>query len=305
MLAVTGSAFAQTTLILQPGSEGKDASIHGFSSQRDVNRGTYAQFFVAAWTFGGVGYETRSLLEFDFSMIPSNALVTSAYLSMYAWDDPNSGLGQHSNMSGSNEVWIERIVTPWEENMVTWNTQPTSVTMNRVELPKTTSPTQNIENIDVTALVNDIILDSNNSHGFMFRLQNPNYYRKMNFASSDHSNTALHPKLVVTYEESIIDSVVDSLDAYSLEYPNVITSNGDGKNDVFKPSKSENVTVVRLKVYNRWGACVFESSKINPEWDVISSNKSQLSDGVYYYSSEYFSSVGKVSTVGGWVTLIR
>lgn len=305
MFVFIGPVYAQTTLTLQPGSEGKDASIHGLSSQSDVNRGTYPQFFVAAWTYGGVGYETQSLLDFDFSEIPPGAIVTSAYLTMYPWDDPNSGLGQHSNMSGPNNVWIERIVTSWEEDQVTWNTKPTSVAENRVELDRTTSPTQVFEDINVTALVNDMLLDSINSHGFMFRLKNPNYYRKMNFASSDHINEALHPKLVITYEEPVIGPVIDSLDSYSLQYPNVITPNGDGKNDVFKPSKSENVTVVSLKVYNRWGACVFESSEINPEWDVMSLDETQLSDGVYYYSSEYFSSVGKMSTVRGWVTLIR
>lgn len=63
------------------------------------------------------------------------------------------------------------------------------------------------------------------------------------------------------------------------DLPNVITPNGDGKNDVWLIPKLKYMTTNTLKIYNRWGGQVFSAENYKNNWgDPI------LSPGIYYYS---------------------
>ncbi len=64
---------------------------------------------------------------------------------------------------------------------------------NQVELPASTSQFQDYTNIDITALVQEMINEPSTNYGFMIKLNNENYYRSMLFATSDYSNAAKHP----------------------------------------------------------------------------------------------------------------
>ena len=55
--------------------------------------------------------------------------------------------------------------------------------------------------IDVTQLVQDIVDNPASSYGFMILLQNEASYRAVYFASSDYTDSAKHPKLVVAYTQ--------------------------------------------------------------------------------------------------------
>ncbi len=68
------------------------------------------------------------------------------------------------------------------------------------------------------------------------------------------------------------------------ELPNVITLNGDGVNDFFKPIKNKYVKDIDLKMYNRWGNLVFETNDSKIMWDGKSQQlKATVSDGTYFY----------------------
>jgi len=194
------------TVTLQPGpDDGKDALLHGLPSVANTNMGDSTQLPAAAWTFSGTPGNVRSVLGFDLSFIPTGSTINSAYLSLYAWDQ-TGGIGQHSTLSGSNATWLQRITSSWDEHTVTWNNQPSTTTVNQVSLPATTSPTQNFLNVDVTAMTQDMINDPSAGYAMMLRLQNEAYYRRVNFCSSDHSNSALRPTLVVTYTTAQLKS---------------------------------------------------------------------------------------------------
>lgn len=195
-----GALKAQITLVLQPdATSGQDAALHGLITEVNNNWGQVDQVPAMAWTFLGVPGVVRAALRFDLSSIPQGALVLDARLSLYAYDSP-AGFGQHSDLSGPNDAWIRRITTPWDEATVTWNTAPASVSAGQIALPGTSDPLHDHTLIDVTALVQDMVDDPANSHGFLIRLQDETYYRRLNFATSEHSDPARRPRLEVTYE---------------------------------------------------------------------------------------------------------
>ncbi|HEY3430628.1 MAG TPA: DNRLRE domain-containing protein [Cyclobacteriaceae bacterium] len=179
--------------------DGNDTVLHGLSSKSDVNYGANPQLAADAWTFSKEPGIIRSLLRFDLSTIPPKATVTKATLSLYAWGK-DIGLGKHASKTGSNEGLLQRVTSSWDENTVTWNTQPTTTSVNEVMLPASTSPDQNYVNIDVTALINDMRKNPSESFGFMLRLKTEEIYRILNFCSSDHEDHSKHPKLMVEYK---------------------------------------------------------------------------------------------------------
>ncbi len=58
--------------------------------------------------------------------------------------------------------------------------------------------------------------------------------------------------------------------------PNVITPNGDGKNDEFFITGLEKGT--KLTIFNRWGDVVFTTNNYNNDW-----GGKNLTEGVYFY----------------------
>lgn len=266
--------FADTCITLQPNAaEGQDALLHGLPSEATVNYGSNAQLAANAWTFGGEGAVVRSALNFDFSGIPADARIDSAFLSLYAWDSL-SGFGQHSTRSGANDVWIQRITSSWDESTVTWNTQPTFTTDNRVAIPASTSPTQDYLKIDVTPLLKDIVDNPTTSFGFLLSLQDESFYRLMNFASSDHADSTRHPKIKICYAENITSIKPPLLNQVKFElYPNPAK---DWVRIVVQNPESSNITV---EILNLQGQIVKKMpvARAGAELDV-----SGMSAGIYY-----------------------
>lgn len=66
--------------------------------------------------------------------------------------------------------------------------------------------------------------------------------------------------------------------------PNVFTPNGDGVNDRFIPFPFKYVKDIDLKIYNRWGQLLFETTDPKIQWDGKNQATSKLcEDGTYYY----------------------
>jgi len=71
---------------------------------------------------------------------------------------------------------------------------------------------------------------------------------------------------------------IDSLKLY-----NVITPNGDGKNDVLYIDGLNSNLVTELRVINHWGQKVFESRNYNNAWAGTDNSGNPLPAGNYYY----------------------
>lgn len=85
-------------------------------------------------------------------------------------------------------------------------------------------------------------------------------------------------------ESVFSDSIcVDNCPKYEL--PNVFTPGNDGMNDYFKPFSYQYVESVEIKIYNRWGSIIFESTDPNIMWNGKNQKSGKpSSDGVYFYT---------------------
>ncbi len=89
--------------------------------------------------------------------------------------------------------------------------------------------------------------------------------------------------------ESILSNkiCVDSCSYYEL--PNVFTPNGDGVNDILHPGPYKFVAHIDLKIFNRWGTLVFETTDPDINWDgKIENSSKKVSPGVYYYVCDVY-----------------
>jgi gliding motility-associated-like protein len=75
-----------------------------------------------------------------------------------------------------------------------------------------------------------------------------------------------------------------------IKISNLITANGDGKNDYFEIANS--LSDIHVEIYNRWGKNIFENSNYKNDW--------QGEDGLYYY----FLKVDE-KTYKGWLQVVR
>ena len=89
--------------------------------------------------------------------------------------------------------------------------------------------------------------------------------------------------------------------------PNGFSPDFNGFNDEFKPYSNCEVSDYAFKVFNRWGALVFETDNINIGWNGTF-NGQLVTEGVYVYWIEYqVSQMGQTlqKRYGGDVTVVR
>ena len=195
-----------------------DATISSLSP--DANYGTNPDLIALSWETNTTYFTFRSLFNFDLSQLPQGELL-GAELELFA--TTNSGNPTHY---GQNEALILQIIEPWDQESVTWNTQPASTTDGGVFMPRSDYPQQDYQGIDVSQATAAAMQESRGNYGFVFQLQSETIYKSLNFASSDHFNDSLHPVLRVTMlveEVSTSTQEVDLLGNASLA-PNPATS---------------------------------------------------------------------------------
>ena len=103
----------------------------------------------------------------------------------------------------------------------------------------------------------------------------------------------------VTQNITVVDCSDTIIPILPFEFPNVITPNGDGINDLFEiENLPENTEVIIL---NRWGNLVYSSANYQNNWDGKDTSGKELADGVYTYKF-----TTEKGTIGhGFVHLVR
>jgi len=154
---------------------------------------------------GNLGGENnaRSLLAFDLSTIATGSLVDSARLDLYGRGPNGTGASTSLGNNGANTAILERIVGPWSDNTVTWDTRPSTTSLNAVLLPQSITSIQDYLGVDVTALVQDMLDNPANSHGFFIRLLDEDPTRGMYFCSSEFPDPAKHPVLHIYLKDDV------------------------------------------------------------------------------------------------------
>jgi len=90
-----------------------------------------------------------------------------------------------------------------------------------------------------------------------------------------------------------------------VKIPNVFTPNGDGKNDFYNIDISGE-EIYDLKVWNRWGGLVFESTNSDLMWNGRTQNVGEENpEGTYYFVFKYRLRGKSDETVRGSITLLR
>ncbi|MEI7980546.1 MAG: DNRLRE domain-containing protein [Bacteroidota bacterium] len=189
------SNFSQKTIVLQPGPvDGKDTKIN--SAFPDYKWGTNPNLVACTWTYEGVFGIGRTLIRFDLSIIPSEAQILDAKLTLFY--DPDAANGEQY---GENASYLEKIIENWDDMAATWNTQPLSTGTDAVFIARTKSTTQDLTDIDITGFVSGWVLNPETNFGFMHRMVTEEIYCSLVYSSSNHPNSDKRPKLVVTYRD--------------------------------------------------------------------------------------------------------
>jgi gliding motility-associated-like protein len=86
-----------------------------------------------------------------------------------------------------------------------------------------------------------------------------------------------------------------------LRVMNVITPNGDGRNDVLNLTNLTGEDLYRFVVLDRWGKQVYDQDEYDHTWNGVSSGGQALPDGTYYFILQQ----GDAIAFKGPVTIIR
>lgn len=193
-----------TTIKLNP-TNGKDVYVWDY--QPGASSTNSQELSVCAWTYLGTPTIRRVLIRFNISSIVQGATVYNAQLKLFNYPNAQSTWGEHSQLSGTNEFYINRITSPWDEISACWNNQPSVTVTNQVLVPPSTDPHQDYV-IDVTQLVQDIVdLGQSLNYGLRLKLTTESYYRSLIFASSENADTTLAPELIVVWSKDTFEGV--------------------------------------------------------------------------------------------------
>lgn len=259
-VSYTINSVISTSITLCQGN-GEDAYLA--SGTPSSNFGTHASIGGNSWTCSGSPCVSRGLFKFDLSSIPLGSNITSASLNLFAdlnWSSsPTTG-------GPNNPGFLSRVTSPWIENSVTWNTQPTTTTVNQVIIPGSSSNAQDYT-LNVTNLVQDMV--SNTNYGFMLNMQDEiNYYKSLMFASSDNANSTKCPVLNITYSSpSAIYSYSpnNKINIYPNPYSDALNIESD-------------LEIKKVILYDLLGNIVFE--------DIVSTKKysfsKEIENGMYF-----------------------
>ena len=184
------------TLIAAPANNPTEVHIWGNSDQNQSGVGA-PEIGAAAWTANLETVYMRAALKFDLSSIPADATITSAKLTLYSNHTPLNGDQSNANSGSDNTMLIQQIASPWAPASVAWANQPAAGTQNEIIIPSTTVPFLDLADVDVSALIKNMLGANNN--GFLIRLQTEEIYNCRIFCSSKYSAASKFPKLVVVY----------------------------------------------------------------------------------------------------------
>ncbi len=285
--------FTQTnTLVLQPGPDcGKDVTIWylqnastrwGNVQERRGANGDY--LCIAEWTWSLVPGRRWVLLDFLSDIqLPQDLEITAARLSLYSPHEPTAD-DFHSSYQVRRKHpigLVQRVLEPWEEQQVNWYTRPASSLINHVVLPTPKSVQDDFVDIDVTAMVQDMLAKPGQNHGFLIRMRDEDRYRKLIFASSDYHDPALRPRLEIDYRGPRIEVAIPAdcqppVDCTPVFAP-VFDKRGRSSSKTYYPEIPASCELIdyHVRIYNGSGEEMFHGVTPTEGWDGLAKGMPQ------------------------------
>ena len=120
--------------------------------------------------------------------------------------------------------------------------------------------------------------------------------------------TVIHPNANITYRLTVRTlagcTAYDDLTIFvPFNLPDIFTPNGDGIEDTWEVGGIGNYLYCTIKIFNSWGALVYESTGYKQPWDGTL-NGHDLPVGSYYYVID-LNDGGITSRISGYVAIVR
>jgi gliding motility-associated-like protein len=214
----------------------------------------------------------------------------------YSWSGPNG--------------FVSSLANPFVASMQPVNAGIYSVSMTNIEGCLLTDTIQiSVSQLPVLNLGHDTTVCTNES--LAYNIDNGNSYTYLWY------NGSANPVITVydgnsgspdsywiwasaTGCKTVTDSVYINIVSCEIKPSNVMTPNGDGKNDFFLISGIDMHPNSKLIIFNRWGRKVFESNNYQNDWDGDNNP-----DGVYFYILSIPEGISEGREIHGELTILK
>ena len=185
-------------LTVQPANNTSEYKLvlHGSSSWAQSDN---FAMVICAWT-NGPTFNNRTVIKFDLTSIPKDAVIESAKLSLYSLPEaPLNGNQVDPNFGTKNSFTVKQITADWVPANYNWNISLPLTNNNQVNVPVTDKSRLDLE-LDVKGMVANMV-SSQKNYGFHFQLDNEETYNSRIFVGSYTTKFPdKRPKLEVNYK---------------------------------------------------------------------------------------------------------
>jgi hypothetical protein len=272
-LAVCLAAFSAIplpaeTIVLQPGSEGKDTYVCDCLPKVNNPNGPVTNLYQGQY---GACYD-RLLIQWDLSSLPRNITITSAVMELKCG-------GMYGSLSGKMVYY--RISDDWKENGVTYATLPGHSPEDSVVTDWPVSGKWHA--VDITKFVQKWVADTASNRGVYGHAVRTTSQCTAQFSSSDVSTAANRPKLTITYTPATGVGQTAEPMPFRFEL-------GQNYPNPFNPTTRIRYSIpaeetVSLKVYDLRGneaAVLVDRAQTPGNYEVVFDGRN-LASGIYHY----------------------
>jgi len=194
---------------LQPGPvRGKDAMISNLEADKNFGDHKYFEATFLSEPVLTVMRSNRSLIGFGLYTLPKSETIKRVLMTLlYDIPIPFDQDYLKNTDPSAGTAWcgavLQKIVEPWDEYKVTWNTQPKAIEAGQVYLSPFIRNVNMIE-LNVTSLFLTPVASTTDAvtypnYGMFFRLWPTERFPGFRFASSDFPVASMRPKLTIYY----------------------------------------------------------------------------------------------------------
>jgi len=184
----------------------EDTYVFGYNGGNTTSFGSENMLNVGSWRavedVSGTFYDNIIYLKFDYSQLPSSAVVNGAFITLSVDSFGYSAIPKyvpygHSIDDDTKSIVISNVTSNWYEASLNYFNQPTENSLKAETYSITTNEFQEYT-FNVTKLLQDQLKKGNN--GFKIALANPSGNNLLRFASSENAYATYCPKITISYQ---------------------------------------------------------------------------------------------------------